>query len=87
MEDDDLCRCGACVSCTQRASRAITNYVVREQRRQRRSALPKNPRERRYVQGRVKMLLVMTGLMSEAELSDEDLLLSEWGSAMRARQM
>jgi hypothetical protein len=67
---------------------AIASYVLRKRFDERgRSYERSGPEERRYVANLVMKLLDIAGLSTDKQISVESLRLSEWGQAMRGRQL
>jgi hypothetical protein len=67
---------------------AIVSYVLRKRFDERgRSYERSGPEERRYVANLVKKMLDIAGLSTDSRISMTDIRLSEWGQAMRDRQL
>jgi len=80
--------CGECLDCRHRARVAIASYVLRKRFDERgRSYERSGPEERRYVAGLVMKMLDVAGLSLDTQISLDAIRRSEWGRAMRDRQL
>lgn len=80
--------CGECLACRHRARVAIASYVLRKRFDERgRSYEKSGPEERRYVKNLVLRMLDAAGLSTDTQISLDAIQRSEWGLAMRDRQL
>lgn len=80
--------CGECLACRHRARVAIADYVVRKVYTERKRSFGNaRAEDRRYAAAMLLKMLDAAGLSTDRQISLDDIQRSDWGRAMRGRQL